>query len=267
MKRVISILLAVLVLAALAAGCAKNNEEPAGDALARIKAKGELSIGMEGCWSPWTYHDENDKLVGFDTEVGEAIAAKLGVKANFVEGDWDGLLPSIDSGRLDMVINGVDITPERAEKYAFSTPYAFEHTVLIVAGDNTEISVFADLNGKKTANSIGSTYMELAEKYGAEVTGADTLEMTLDLVFRGDVDATLNAELSFLDYMGVHPDANLKVVDRTPEATQIAIPMKNDDDAATLRAAVDQAIRELREEGVLAQLSIKYFGSDITATN
>mgnify|MGYP000426511544 CR=1 FL=1 len=67
---------------------------------------------MEGTWAPWTYHDENDNLVGYDVEVATEIAKKLGVEPQFVEGEWDGLLAGLDAGRYDIMVNGVDITPD-----------------------------------------------------------------------------------------------------------------------------------------------------------
>ena len=152
--------LALAALLALA-GCGKK-QEPAGDRLAQIQQKGELVIALEGNWAPWSFHDDSDALVGYDVEVGKAIAEKLGVKATFVEGEWDGLLAGVEAGRYDMVINGVDITDSRKETYDFSTPYAYIKTALVVAKDNDTIQSFEDLAGKTTANSIGSTYMEMA---------------------------------------------------------------------------------------------------------
>ena len=81
-----------------------------GDLLAQIQQRGEIVFGTEGTWSPWTYHDENDQLVGFDIEVAQKVAEKLGVKATFVEGEWDGLLAGVDGGRYDSMANGVEIT-------------------------------------------------------------------------------------------------------------------------------------------------------------
>ena len=106
--------------------------------------------------------------------------------------------------------------------------------------------------------------MTLAESYGATAVGVDTLDQTLSMVLSGRADATLNAEVSFYDYMNVHPDANLKVVALTDEASQVAIPLRKGEDSASLRAAVDQAIAELRDEGELTRISEKYFGKDIT---
>ena len=144
--------------------------------LEQIQSKGEIVVAMEGTWAPWTYHDEDDNLVGYDVEVAQQIAEKLGVKATFVEGEWDGLLAGIDSGRYDIMVNGVDITEERAEKYSFSDPYAYNRTAVIVNSANDEIQSMEDLDGKSTANTISSTYAEVAEKYGATVTGVDDLE-------------------------------------------------------------------------------------------
>ena len=263
-RKITLVLAAVLLLIfCIPAGCGKK-EEAGKDLLARIKEKGEIVIAMEGTWAPWTYHDENDKLVGFDTEVGEAIAEILGVKAVFVEGEWDGLLAGLEVGRYDLMINGVEITDERSEKYDFTDAYAYISTALIVGSGNNEITSFENLDGKTTANSINSTYMYLAEEYGATVLGVDTLDQTLDMVLSGRADATLNAELSFDDYMKVHPDAALKVAALTEEASHVAIPVRKGDDSKTLREAVNEAIEELRGNGKLAEISEKYFGKDIT---
>ena len=121
-----------------------------------------------------------------------------------------------------------------------------------------------DLAGKHTANTISSTYAELAERYGAEVTGVDDLNQTFELLFSGRIDATLNAEVTYYDYMKAHPEANLKIAALTDEATQIAIPMRKGEETASLRAAINQALNELNEEGLLSELSMKYFGTDIT---
>ena len=92
------------------------------DQLAAIKAKGEIVVATEGAWAPWTYHDEQGNLVGFDVEVAKAIADKLGVTATFAETEWDGIFAGQDACRYDIAANGVEVTDERAEKYNFTTP-------------------------------------------------------------------------------------------------------------------------------------------------
>ena len=262
-KRILGTVLAVSLLAAtVLAGCGSNDND---DQLAQIQANGKIVIAMEGNWAPWTYHDESGELVGFDTEIGKLIAEKLGVEAEFAEGDWDGLLTGLETGRYDIMINGVEVTEERGEKYDFSDPYCYIHTALIVRSDNTDIKTFEDLYGKTTANSLDSTYQYLAQEYGATVLNVEALNDTLDMVLSGRADATLNAEVSYYDYMGEHPEAQLKVADLTDEASLVVIPLRKGGEADSLRQAINQALQEIRESGQLAALSLKYFGMDITS--
>lgn len=269
-NRITALLLSLVLLGtAVLTGCSSqsNNQATAaasGDLLAQIQEKGEIVIAMEGTWAPWTYHDENDELVGYDVEVGKAIAEKLGVTATFVEGEWDGLLAGLDAGRYDIMVNGVGITPERQEKYDFTTPYAYNRTAVIVRGDYDEIHSMEDLNGKKTANTISSTYAEQAEAYGATVTGVDDLNQTIELLLAGRIDATLNAEVVFVDYQKAHPEANIKIAAYSDDVEQVAIPIRKSADTATLLAAINQALAELDADGTLSALSVKYFGTDIS---
>ena len=237
----------------------------AADQLAAIQANGKLVVALEGAWQPWSYHDESDTLVGYDVEVSRAIAEKLGVEPEYVESDWDSLFAGLDAGRFDIVCNGVEVTDERAKTYDFTTPYGYIHTALAVRKDNEDIKSFEDLKGKTTANSLASTYMELAESYGATVQGIDTLEETIQLLTAGRIDATLNADVSFYDYLNVHPDADFKLVAQTEDASHVAIPVRKGDDSASLLEAISTAIDELRADGTLKALGEKYFGQDISS--
>ena len=237
----------------------------AADQLAAIQTNGKLVVALEGAWQPWSYHDESDTLVGYDVEVSRAIAEKLGVEPEYVESDWDSLFAGLDAGRFDIVCNGVEVTDERAKTYNFTTPYGYIHTALAVRKDNEDIKSFEDLKGKTTANSLASTYMELAESYGATVQGIDTLEETIQLLTAGRIDATLNADVSFYDYLNVHPDADFKLVAQTEDASHVAIPVRKGDDSASLLEAINTAIDELRADGTLKALGEKYFGQDISS--
>ena len=262
MKRVLAMVCALALLTLGLSGCA--NKQESADHLARIKEKGTITVAMEGTWAPWTYHNEQDELVGYDVEVAQKIAEKLGVTVTFVEGEWDGLLAGLDDGRYDLMVNGVGVTAERQQKYDFSTPYAYNRTAVIVRGDYDEIHSMEDLKGKTTANTISSTYATQAEKYGATVTGVDDLNQTIELLLAGRIDATLNAEVTFSDYLKAHPDANIKVATFSDEVEQVAIPVRKGEDSASLLAAVNQALKELAESGELTALSEKYFGIDIS---
>ena len=220
--------------------------ESADDLLAQIKERGRIIVAMEGTWAPWTYHDENDDLVGYDVEVAQNIAEKLGVEVEFVEGAWDGLLAGLDAGRYDIMVNGVGVT------------------AVIVRGDYDEISSMEDLNGKKTANTISSTYAAQAEAYGATVTGVDDLNQTIELLLSKRIDATLNAEVVFNDYKKEHPEADVKIETYSDQVEEIAIPIRKGDDTVTLLEAVNDALDEMAKDGTLTELSEKYFGMDIS---
>ena len=254
--------------AASTAGTAASSAASAGgDLLSTIQSRGTLIVALEGAWQPCSFHDADDTLVGYDVEVSRAIAEKLGVEPEYVESDWDSLFAGMDAGRYDMVCNGVEVTEERSKTYDFTTPYGYIHTALAVKKDNDSITSFEDLDGKTTANSLASTYMELAESYGATVQGIDTLEETIQLLTAGRIDATLNADVSFYDYLNVHPDADFKLVAFTEEASHVAIPLRKGDETATLLEAINSAIEELRADGTLSELGEKYFGQDISSEN
>lgn len=272
-RRTFQLALSAAVIAAMLgmSGCSK--EEPAQaqtqapsasqDLLDQIRAKGEIVIATEGTWSPWTFHDKEGKLTGYDIEVGRLIAQKLGVKPQFVEGKWDGLLAGISAGRYDIMINGVDMTPERQKAYRFTDPYAYNRTVVMVSAQNDSIKSMQDLKGKVTANTISSTYAEIAEKYGAKVDGVDDLNQTFELLLSGRIDATLNAEVVYYDYMKVHPQAAIKIAAIDEQVTSVGIPLKKEG-TEKLQIELNKILSDLRNSGELTKLSDQFFGTDIS---
>ena len=245
-------------------GSAAGSGATGGDLLATIQDRGEMVFATEGTWSPWTFHNEADELTGFDIEVARAIAAELGVEATFAEGEWDGLLAGLDSGRFDTMANGVSVTPDREEQYDFTEPYAYNRIVVITTADS-DIASMEDLDGKRTANTLGSSYATLAESFGATNTGVDDFNQTIELLQQGRIDATLNDEVVFYDYMNAHPDAPLKIAAENSEATHVAFPLRKGAETAALREAMNEAIDALRENGTLSELSQEFFGIDITS--
>lgn len=255
MKRLITMILALALCTAFAAASA--------DQLADVRARGSIIFATEGNWAPWTYYDEDGNRAGFDIEVAEAVAAKMGLKSEFVDVEWSGIFSGIEVGRYDTAANGVDVTEERMQKYDFTTPYCYNRVALIVRTDNDAITSFGDLEGKVTTNSPGSTYTAIGESFGATVVEVEALAETMSMVINGRADATINAIDSFNDYMSQQPDAPLKIAAVSEDYTPVAFPIRKAD-SETLLAAINQAIDELRAEGVLAEISVKYFGYDIT---
>lgn len=245
------------------AGCGESEDGTSADLLAGICERGSMTFATEGTWSPWTFHDEAGGLTGYDIEVARGIAERLGVEAEFAEGEWDGLLAGLDSGRYDTMANGVSVTPEREEKYDFTEPYAYNRIVVITLAESS-IASMEDLDGATTANTLGSSYAALAESYGATNTGVDDFNQTIELLEAGRIDATLNDEVVFLDYMGQHPDAPLKIAAESDEPTYVAFPLRREEATAGLLDAMNEAIEGMRADGTLAELSQRFFGTDIS---
>ncbi len=262
-RKIITVILAVSMMLS-ATGCITVRKSQ-DDHLARIKAAGKITVATEGVWSPFTYHDETtNELVGFDVEVAREIAERIGVTAEFAEGDFDGGLTGVSAGTFDMMANGVDVTPDRGQTFDFTDPYAYDRAVVVAAADNTDIASFADLSGKTTANSVGSTYAQMGEENGATVVNVPTLGETMELVKNGTADATINANTSVQDYINTTGDTSVKVVAVDSETTMYAIPLKKGADNDSLREAINGAIAEMKADGTLSKISEKYFGSDIT---
>ncbi|MBR2662649.1 MAG: transporter substrate-binding domain-containing protein [Clostridia bacterium] len=258
MKKKLAVLLALVLVAVFSVSLAENT-----DRLSQIKERGYITIATEGDWAPYTYHDESNALVGYDVEIGQAIAEYLGVEARFNEAPWDSILAGVEAGRFDIACNGVSYTPERAEKYNFSTPYLYTPSVLVVKDDNEQIKTVDDLKGKKTANTISSIYAGITEEYGAEVAGVDTLADTIQQVIQGRVDATINAKVSIEDYLKEHPDSPIKIVQYLDGDINV-FPVQKNESTDTLLAAVNEALQAMRDDGRLAELSVKYFDADLT---
>lgn len=247
---------AALLQAGLLAGA------QAGENLDAVKSAGVLRIGTEGTYAPFTYHDASNKLVGFDVEIGHAIAEKLGVKAEFVEGKWDGLIAGLDANRYDAVINQVGITEARKQKYDFSEPYIASKAVLIVKDGNADIKGFADLKGRKSAQSLTSNFGKIAEQNGAELVGTDGFDQSIQLVLTGRADATINDSLSFLDFKKHKPDAPVTVVAEQKDADYSGVIIRKGE--PELLAAINKALADIKADGTYKKISDTYFGQDVS---
>ena len=264
------IISAVLVLAACGGkengnegGNGNQNESgnADGDLLAKVKNSSELLVGTEGTYAPFTFHDESGKLTGFDVEIVEEIASRLGVKAKFMETQWDAMFPGLDSERFDMIANQVGIKPERQEKYDFSDPYISSSAVLVTQADNNDVKAFEDIKGLKSAQSLTSNYGEIAKSYGAELVGIDGFIQAIELLNSNRVDVTINDKLTVLDYQKQKPEANIKIVAEADDAAQSGLMFRKGSE--TLVEAVNKALNEMIEDGTYNEISEKWFGENV----
>lgn len=265
-RRSLSVLaLAAATALALTACSTGDSSQPAdsaaGDEYGLVTA-GTLTVATEGTYRPFSFHDASGDLVGFDVEIAEAVADKLGLEIQFQETQWDAIFAGLDAGRFDLIANQVSINPEREAKYLFSEPYTVSPGVIVVAEDDDSITSFADLAGKTTAQSLTSNWYELATASGANVEAVEGWAQAVALLEQGRVDATINDKLTYLDYEQSEGPTGLKIAAETDDPGYSAFTFTKDKEA--LVAAIDQALAELRDEGVLAEISEKYFGADVT---
>ena len=211
---------------------------------------------------PFTYHDDNNELCGYDVEVARAIGEKMGVKTEFSEITWEGLLTSLDTGTVDLVLNQVGVTDERKEKYDFSDPYLYSYIALITKTDNNDITDWDSANGKKTSLNVSSNYALIAEKYNMDITASDTFSKDIELLLAGRTDCVINNTIAFNDFLTQKPDTPIKIAAVQEQADTVAVPIpKGNDD---LVEAVNKAIAELQADGTLTELSNKYLGKDFS---
>ena len=262
MKKLLSIVtLSALLLAACGDDGAKEGAAEAKNKLEEIQAEGKIRIGLEGTFPPFSYHDESGDLTGFEYEIADQIAKDLGVKADYIETKWDSLIAGLDTDKYDFVINNVSITDERKEKYDFTIPYMKSEAVLAVHSDTTDIKEPADMDGKKSSQTITSNFARDAEALGAEVVATNDLMSSIELVIQGRADGTIHDRVTFLTYLKEQPNTKLKVLDRSINSTDIALILNKKNDE--FREKLNEIIKARTEDGTFAAISEKYFGENI----
>lgn len=254
-KRVMTGILAAALLVGLT-GCGSAKESTSAD-------KKVLKVAMEGTYAPYTYHDEEGKLTGFEVDVANAIGEKTGYEIEFVEGEWDSLFAGLDNQSFDVIMNQVTITDVRKEKYDFSTPYIYTKPVLIVAADNEEVTSFDDVAGKKAAEGLTSNFSDIARNLGAEIVGQDKFALAMELVLSGEADLTINDELTYAYWKQQKGDTeSSKIVAASDDVSCSAVVMNKGNEE--LLKVINDALAEMASDGTLTAISEKYFGMDIT---
>jgi len=269
--RIRSVSVAVAAIAAVTialSGCSTGSattseSSTSSGALAAVQKAGVLTIGTEGTYRPFTYHDGGSgKLIGYDVEVAEAVAKKLGVKAKFQETQWDAIFAGLEAHRFDVIANQVSITPEREAKYEFSKPYTVSTGVIVTKSSNTAITSFGDLKGVSVAQSLTSSFYTLAKQNGAEIQDVQGWAEAVANVKNGRVDATINDKLTWLDFKKNGDASGLKVAAESTDTSKSAFAFAKG--SGTLVKAVNKALDGLRADGTLAKISEKYFGADVS---
>lgn len=249
MKRfLLFLVLALLGMSSLAAA----------STLDEIKARGKIYIGTDATYPPMEFRDEKGEIVGFDIDLGRAIAEELGVEAVFIDTAWDGIFPALDAGKFDIIISSTSITEERLKSKEMSDPYYVTSQAIAVRKDNTTIKGPEDLKGKVVAVQIGTTGdLAVSEIEGVTVKRFDTIDKAYMEVLNGRADAVVN-DLSEVAYrMKMLPDMKIVATFREGEE-KYGVTMRKGD--LELLAAINEALRKIKESGKYDEIYRKWFG-------
>jgi cystine transport system substrate-binding protein len=236
----------------------------AADLIDTVKARGTLRIALEGTYPPFNFRDaKTGQLTGYDVDVATLLAAKLGLKPEFVTTEWTSILSGLGAGKYDVIISQVNITPKRQQAFDFSTPYTYSTPQLIVRrNERIEYRKLDELKGKKVGVGQGSVFEQQAKAVpGIEVKSYPAAPENLqDLAF-GRIDAALNDSL-MVGYLLKSSQLPIRAGARVGavESTGVAYQKNN----PKFRAALEKALADIRADGSLKAASLKWFGTDAT---
>ena len=258
-----SALLKKLLAFALAGASFVAANAHAADLLDQVRQRGTLRIGLEGTFPPFNSKAPNGQLVGFDVDIAKAVAAKLGVKPEFVTTEWSGIIAGLQAGKFDVIVNQVSITDERKRAFDFSPAYTYSAAQLIQRKDDTrEFKSLEDLRGKKLGVGLGTNYMDMAKAVGGiDVrTYPGAPEYLRDLA-AGRLDAALNDRL-MLAYLLKTSPLPLRTGATVGDSNPSGIPFRKGN--PKFAQAIATAMAQLEADGTFAKISDQWFGIDVT---
>lgn len=264
-KKVFSLSVLLILIAVFTfAGCGGGNTAKSTDPL----EDGVLKIGTNDTYVPLEYRDEENKIVGFDIDLGDAIAKELGVKSEWVSTAWDGIFTGLDAGQYDCIISGTSITEDRQKSYNMSDPYLTNGIVIVSRNDDPNKATKAtDLNGKKVGVQLETT-ADIAAKAMIEKDG-NTMQLSQ---FDGMLDAFAALEGKTIDYILTDEPVGSFYTTLKPDVYSVTSDiLSNEPIGVTSRKAdtefatkINETLKKLQDNGTMAELSNKWFGKDVT---
>lgn len=226
-----------------------------------------LIIGVDDTFAPMGFLDENNELVGFDIDMANAAAEIMGVEVEFQVINWDMKEQELNQGNIDLIWNGYSITDERKEQVNFTDPYLDNEQVVVTMADSG-ITSLDDLADKVVAAQINSSAVEAMDAHPeisdtfADRPVFDTNDMAIMDMEAGRSDAVV-ADKVLLEYVISHKDdpSQYVILEEGFGSEEYGVGVRKDDEA--LLAALNQALDELKADGTAAEISEKWFGSDI----
>lgn len=264
-KRWISLLMMFLMIFSLTA-CKK--ESGADNSLQYIKDNGKLVMGLDDTFAPMGFTDDNGDIIGFDVDLAKAVCEKLGVELVLQPVKWEAKEQELATKNIDCIWNGLSLTPERKENMTMSKPYMTNDISLVVKSDST-IATMADMAGLRLAVQGGSSAEEalnddtnkaFRESLG-QINPFDKYDTALMDMETSNSDAVL-MDTVMANYMINSLGKDYKVLGESLLPDEYAIGFRKGD--AALCAEVEKALSELKADGTVAEISTKWFGTDIT---
>ncbi|HJV31116.1 MAG TPA: transporter substrate-binding domain-containing protein [Bacillales bacterium] len=266
-----SILLLIAAVALFSVACSNSStdkKETKETAWSKIKEAGTIKVATSGTLYPTSYHDsKTDKLTGYEVEVVNEMAKRLGLKVKYVEMGFDGMLTSINSGQVDLAANDIEVNDSRKDKFAFSTPVKYSFgTAIVRKSDLSGIHKLEDIKGKKSAGAATSVYMDLSRKLGAEEVVYDnaTNEEYLRDVSTGRTDVILNDYYLQTLALAYFPNLNITIhPDIRFNPSEAALVVKKDN--TELLKNVNKVLDEMLKDGTMTKISKEFFANaDVT---
>jgi polar amino acid transport system substrate-binding protein len=227
------------------------------DTLTGIRERGELSWGtdLEG-GAPYVMPDAHDptQTTGFETEIGMALARELGVKGRVVHNAWDGLIPALERNNFDIVLNGLEVTPDRKQRIMFSRPYYVYSQQIVVRAGTSGLGDLRSLVGKRVGTLSGTVAERLLKSQGGiEIKLYPSSVQPIDDLLLGRIDAVVQ-DLPIAIYYGRRK--GLAFAGRPFGQGVYAIGLRKGD--GLLKIAIDQALGKMLAKGELRQILDKY---------
>ena len=258
---------AALILTAVGlAACGnstKSTDATKTDYKSELVKKDTLTVGTEGEYKPYAYR-ENGKMTGFEVELAKAIGKQLGLKVNIVSTKWDSLIAGVGSGRFDLAMDNITATDARRKAYNFSDTYVYSPYILVTKAGST-IKSATDVKGKKLAEGTGTDNEAVAKRLGATTVPNSNFSAVVGTIKDGRIDGAINSVSAWEDYKKSNSTAGLTATaldakEAAPAESAAVLSKKS----PKLQKAVNKALKQLRADGTLKKLSVKYLGSDVT---
>ncbi|MCI1944344.1 ABC transporter substrate-binding protein [Clostridium luticellarii] len=263
MKKLIAAAVAVVFSVVLFAACGQTTKNNANsNLLDKIKKSGEITIGTEEGYPPMEFRDGSGKLVGFDVDFSNEVAKRLGVKANFLVMDFNGLILALNSNKFDVAVASISITDERKKNTDFSASYINGGQVIAVKSGREDIKGAGDLKGKVIACELGTTGEKVANgiKGVKELKKYDKITEAFQDMSIGRVDAAVIDE-QVGGYYIQKKKGEFKIVPGALSKEPMGVAYRKGDDS--LKKEIDKIIADMKKDGTLSKLSVKWFGFDV----